>query len=42
MCNAIITYYRTVRFKLDIVRYASRNPKLFFTSFRHVLPPPSS
>ena len=29
MCNAIITYYRTVRFKLDIVRYASRNPKLF-------------
>ena len=31
MCNAIITYYRTVRFKLDIVRYASRNPKLFCT-----------
>ena len=29
MCNAIITYYRTVRFKLDIIRYASRNPKLF-------------
>ena len=29
MCNAIITYYRTVRFKLDIVRYTSRNPKLF-------------
>ena len=29
MCNAIITYYRTVRFKLDIVRYASRNSKLF-------------
>ena len=29
MCNAIITYYRTVRFKLAIVRYASRNPKLF-------------
>ena len=29
MCNAIVTYYRTVRFKLDIVRYASRNPKLF-------------
>ena len=29
MCNAIIAYYRTVRFKLDIVRYASRNPKLF-------------
>ena len=29
MCNAVITYYRTVRFKLDIVRYASRNPKLF-------------
>ena len=28
MCNAIITYYRTVRFKLDIIRYASRNPKL--------------
>ena len=31
MCNAIITYYRTVRFKLDIVRYASGNPKLFCT-----------
>ena len=31
MCNAIITYYRTVRFKLDIARYASRNPKLFCT-----------
>ena len=29
MRNAIITYYRTVRFKLGIVRYASRNPKLF-------------
>ena len=29
MCNAIIAYYRTVRFKLDTVRYASRNPKLF-------------
>ena len=29
MCNAIITYYRTVRFKLDIIRYSSRNPKLF-------------
>ena len=29
MCNAAITYCRTVRFKLDIVRYASRNPKLF-------------
>ena len=29
MCNAIIAYYRTVRFKLDIVRYASRNLKLF-------------
>ena len=22
-------YYRTVRFKLDIARYTSRNPKLF-------------
>ena len=29
MCNATITYYRTVRFKLYIVRHVSRNPKLF-------------
>ena len=33
MCNAIITYYRTVRFKLDIIRYASRNPKLFCKTY---------
>ena len=33
MCNAIITYYRTVRFKLNIVRYASRNPKLLCTTY---------
>ena len=29
MCNAIITYYRTARFKLDIIRYTSRKPELF-------------
>ena len=29
MCNAIITYYRTTRFKLDIIRYTSRKPELF-------------
>ena len=28
MCDAITTYYRTVRFKLDTIRYVSRNPKL--------------
>ena len=33
MCNAIITYYRTVRFNLNIVRYASRNPKLFCKTY---------
>ena len=33
MCNAIITYYRTVRFKLDIIRYANRNPALFCKNF---------
>ena len=33
MCNAIITYYGIVRFKLDIIRYASRNPKLFCKTY---------
>ncbi len=29
MRNVIIMYYRTTRFKLDIIKYANRNPALF-------------
>ena len=33
MCNAIATYYRTVRFKLNILKFAYRNVALYCTNF---------
>ena len=32
MCNAISAYYRTVRFTLDILKFANRKAALFCTN----------
>ena len=32
MCSAISTYYRTARFKLDILKFANRKAALFCTN----------
>ena len=32
MCNAVITYYRTVRFKLDILKFAHRKAAPLYTN----------
>ena len=33
MCNAVITYYRTVRLKLDILKFAHRKAAQICTNF---------
>ena len=33
MCKAITAYYRTTRFKLDILKFAHRNAALYCTNF---------
>ena len=37
MCNAVITYYRIVRFKLDILKFAHRKAAPLCTNLRSAL-----